>query len=149
MSVSLSDEEKGVPEPEFDNHNTTDQPAECAPVSAFIRFWVRILRQLIHSKSVGNAQGTRISIINEYHDPNFDPSAPALEDESPYPEVRSAVANTDDPTMPSSTLRAWVIGLLWSVLISGVNQFFYLRYPTIAVSQVHLLQSFSVPPFQC
>ena len=33
-------------------------------------------------------------------DPNFDPGALLLEDESPYPEVRSAVANTDDPEMP-------------------------------------------------
>jgi len=36
-----------------------------------------------------------------------------LEDDSPYPEVRSAVANTDDPNIPVSTLRAWVIGELF------------------------------------
>jgi hypothetical protein len=59
-----------------------------------------------------------------------------LEDESPYPEVRAAVANTDDPKMPSSTIRAWVVGLIWAVIISGVNQFFYLRYPSIAIDQV-------------
>jgi len=44
--------------------------------------------------------------VDDNDDPNFDPTAPALEDESPYPEVRSAVANTDDPKMPSSTFRA-------------------------------------------
>jgi hypothetical protein len=38
MSVSLSDEEMGAPE--FDNHNTTKQPVEGAPVSIFIRFRV-------------------------------------------------------------------------------------------------------------
>ncbi|KAI0291282.1 hypothetical protein BC826DRAFT_912486 [Russula brevipes] len=32
--------------------------------------------------------------------------------ESPYAEVRSAVANTDDPTIPASTFRAWAVGLL-------------------------------------
>lgn len=32
------------------------------------------------------------------------------EEDSPYPEVRAAVANTDDPEMPSNTLRVWVIG---------------------------------------
>ena len=40
------------------------------------------------------------------------------EDDSPYPEVRSAVANTDDPTMPASTLRSWVIGLIFAIVIS-------------------------------
>jgi hypothetical protein len=59
-----------------------------------------------------------------------------LEDESPYPEVRAAVANTDDPTMPSSTLRAWVVGLFWAVLIPGVNQFFAFRYPSVGVGEV-------------
>jgi hypothetical protein len=59
-----------------------------------------------------------------------------IEDESPYPEVRCAVANTDDPTMPSSTFRAWVVGLILAVLIPGVNQFLFLRYPSIAITQV-------------
>jgi hypothetical protein len=59
-----------------------------------------------------------------------------LEDESPYPEVRSAVANTDDPTMPTSTIRAWVVGLFWAVLLPGVNQFFLFRYPAVYIDQV-------------
>ena len=74
--------------------------------------------------------------VDDNDDPNFDPAAPVLEDESPYPEVRSAVANTDDPTMPSSTFRAWVVGLIWAVLLPGVNQFFSFRYPSVAVNQV-------------
>ena len=45
------------------------------------------------------------------------------DDDSPYPEVRSAVANTDDPDMPVGTFRAWVIGLLWSIILPGMNQF--------------------------
>ena len=69
-------------------------------------------------------------------DPNFDPTAPVLEDESPYPEVRSAIANTDDPKMPSSTFRAWVVGLIWAVLLPGVNQVFFFRYPSVQVNQV-------------
>jgi hypothetical protein len=86
--------------------------------------------------------------VDDDDDPNFDPTAPVLEDESPYPEVRSAVANTDDPTMPSSTLRAWVVGLMWAVLIPGVNQVFYFRYPYVGISQVCekiSLQRFSLP----
>lgn len=77
-------------------------------------------------------------IDNDPDDPNFDPTAATLEDESPYPEVRSAVANTDDPTMPSSTFRAWVIGLMWAILIPGVNQFFFFRYPSVNITQVRV-----------
>ena len=44
-----------------------------------------------------------------YSVPNSDIVA---EDDSPYPEVRSAVANTDDPDMPTSTIRSWVLGEL-------------------------------------
>ncbi|KAH8981414.1 small oligopeptide transporter [Lactarius akahatsu] len=74
--------------------------------------------------------------ITDPDDPNFDPTAVALEDESPYPEVRSAVANTDDPTMPSSTFRAWVIGIMWAILIPGVNQFFFFRFPSVTITQI-------------
>ena len=59
-----------------------------------------------------------------------------LEDGSPYPEVRSAVSNTDDPTMPSSTFRAWAVGLIWAILIPGVNQLFFFRYPSVTIDQV-------------
>ena len=47
--------------------------------------------------------------------------------DSPYPEVRAAVANFDDPTMPSSTIRAWTLGLLWALVLPSVNQFFLVR----------------------
>ncbi|KAI9457240.1 OPT oligopeptide transporter [Lactarius psammicola] len=78
-------------------------------------------------------------------DPNFDPTAIILEDESPYPEVRSAVANTDDPTMPSSTLRAWVIGIIWAIIIPAINQFFFFRYPSVFISSIiPLLVSFPI-----
>lgn len=91
----------------------------------------------------GHAQELEVP-TDDHDDPNFDPTVAALEDESPYPEVRSAVSNTDDPSMPSSTFRAWVVGLIWAVLIPGVNQFFFLRYPSINISQVRAL--FRVPP---
>lgn len=57
-------------------------------------------------------------------DPNLDPEHVGdYEEDSPYPEVRSAVANTDDPAMPVSTIRAWVLGLAWAILIPGLNQY--------------------------
>lgn len=40
-------------------------------------------------------------------------STALTEDDSPYPEVRSAVSNTDDQSIPTSTLRAWVLGKLF------------------------------------
>jgi hypothetical protein len=62
-----------------------------------------------------------------------------IEDESPYPEVRSAVSNTDDPTMPVSTLRAWVLGIIWAAILAGTNQFFFFRYPAVNISGVRVL----------
>ncbi|KAG8851135.1 hypothetical protein FRB96_009476 [Tulasnella sp. 330] len=56
------------------------------------------------------------------NDPNWDITAILSPDESPYAEVRAAVANIDDPEMPCSTIRAWAIGLVWAILISGLNQ---------------------------
>ena len=58
------------------------------------------------------------------------------EEDSPYPEVRSAVANFDDDTMPASTIRAWVLGIIGAIVLPGVNQFFYLRYPGIVIGSV-------------
>ncbi|KAF8631657.1 hypothetical protein AX17_005059 [Amanita inopinata Kibby_2008] len=77
--------------------------------------------------------------LPEFDDPNIDKSAAiegVLEDDSPYPEVRSAVANTDDPSIPASTLRSWVIGLVWAILIPGLNQFFFFRYPSVTVTGI-------------
>ncbi|WWD18152.1 OPT family small oligopeptide transporter [Kwoniella shandongensis] len=52
-----------------------------------------------------------------------------IEEDSPYPEVRVSVSNIDDPEMPALTLRAWVLGLLFTVLASGANTFFHFRNP--------------------
>ena len=72
-----------------------------------------------------------------------------LEDDSPYPEVRSAVANFDDPDMPASTLRAWSLGLVWAILISGMNQFFYFRYPSVSIGSVRTPLYPVLPPPDC
>ncbi|KAL5490446.1 hypothetical protein ACEPAI_5279 [Sanghuangporus weigelae] len=81
----------------------------------------------------------------DFDDPNFDPNAVVLEDDSPYPEVRSAVANTDDPSMPCSTIRSWTIGLVFAIVMSGLNQFFFFRYPSVTIGNlVAQLLSFPV-----
>lgn len=72
----------------------------------------------MHGRAIEEVTG------GDYDDPNLDPNAVGdFEDDSPYPEVRSAVANTDDTSIPVGTLRAWIIGLAWAVLIPGLNQY--------------------------
>ncbi|KAG9000993.1 hypothetical protein FRB90_011695, partial [Tulasnella sp. 427] len=51
------------------------------------------------------------------------------EEDSPYPEVRASVSNTDDPDMPCLTFRVWIIGLPLCLALSGINMYLYLRYP--------------------
>ncbi|KAF8342569.1 OPT oligopeptide transporter [Cantharellus anzutake] len=55
-------------------------------------------------------------------------------EDSPYPEVRAAVSNLDDPTMPANTFRMWILGLLFTIIIAGLNQFFSLRYPSVTIT---------------
>jgi OPT family small oligopeptide transporter len=77
--------------------------------------------------------------LPDFDDPNIDKDealAGVLEDDSPYPEVRSAVANTDDPDIPCNTFRAWVLGIIFAILIPGLNQFFFFRYPSVTVSGI-------------
>ena len=52
---------------------------------------------------------------------------------SPYAEVRGVVDNHDDPTLPVSTIRAWIMGLFFSCCISFINSFFDVRLPSIYV----------------
>ncbi|KFH66296.1 hypothetical protein MVEG_08395 [Podila verticillata NRRL 6337] len=56
------------------------------------------------------------------------------EDDSPIEEVRVTVPNTDDPSVPCNTFRMWFLGLLFTCIISFVNQFFYMRQTTITIS---------------
>jgi hypothetical protein len=43
---------------------------------------------------------------------------------SPYAEVRASVSNTDDPSLPVETFRAWFIGLFFGGLFGAANQVF-------------------------
>jgi OPT oligopeptide transporter protein len=54
-------------------------------------------------------------------------------EDSPYPEVRAAVDNTDDMSVPANTLRAWFLGLIFVTIGSGLNVFFSLRDPNISI----------------
>lgn len=63
---------------------------------------------------------------------------------SPYPEVRSIADPVDDPNLPVETVRAYVLGILWVIIGTGVNQFFEPRMPPISISS-HLLQFLVYP----
>jgi OPT family small oligopeptide transporter len=64
---------------------------------------------------------------------------------SPYAEVRAVVDNHDDPDMPCSTIRAWIIGTFFACCISFINCFFDVRFPSIYVlSPVPQLLAFPV-----
>jgi hypothetical protein len=41
---------------------------------------------------------------------------------SAYAEVRESVPNTDDPSLPCETFRAYFLGLFFVALFAGVNQ---------------------------
>ena len=43
------------------------------------------------------------------------------------------VDNKDDPGMPCSTIRAWTIGVAFSVFLAFVNQLFSIRQPAINI----------------
>ncbi|KAI0035859.1 OPT oligopeptide transporter [Vararia minispora EC-137] len=94
-------------------------------------------------------EGGKVVAVPELsEDPNFDPSHMQFEDDSPYPEVRSSVSNTDDPSMPVSTFRAWFLGLIWAIVIPGVNQFFSFRFPSVTITTlVPLLLSYPILSF--
>ncbi|KAK3346905.1 OPT oligopeptide transporter protein-domain-containing protein [Lasiosphaeria hispida] len=70
--------------------------------------------------------------------------AALITNNSPYSEVRGVVDNHDDPSMPSSTIRAWVIGLSFSSLIGFINTFFGIRQPPISLGP-NVVQLLSYP----
>lgn len=66
----------------------------------------------------------------QFDDPNIDrANLDDMDEDSPYPEVRSAVANTDDPDMPVNTIRVWILGMVMAIIIPGLNQFLYVPLP--------------------
>ncbi|KAK9345357.1 OPT oligopeptide transporter protein-domain-containing protein [Lipomyces starkeyi] len=53
---------------------------------------------------------------------------------SPYPEVRAITDPYDDPTAPVETFRAYLLGIIWTIIGTGVNQFFTTRMPSITIT---------------
>lgn len=59
--------------------------------------------------------------------------AAILTSSSPYAEVRAVVHNGDDVNIPCSTIRSWIIGLIFVVVVAFMNQLFSVRQPSISV----------------
>ncbi|KAK1147785.1 hypothetical protein N8T08_000298 [Aspergillus melleus] len=68
-------------------------------------------------------------------------------DDSPFPEVRAAVRPKDDVHLPVNTVRMWVIGILFTIVGSGLNQFFSLRQPSVTISA--LVAQLAAYPIGC
>ncbi|GAO19985.1 uncharacterized protein UV8b_03347 [Ustilaginoidea virens] len=63
---------------------------------------------------------------------------------SAYAEVRAVVDATDDPTELVATFRVFVMGTIFSIAGSAIEQFFALRMPTINMSP-YMVQLVSMP----
>lgn len=63
------------------------------------------------------------------------------DDDSPYEIVKHSVSNKDDSSMYSLTFRVWVLGVLFTGVLSFVNQFFFYRQNQLSLggSVVQLL----------
>lgn len=63
---------------------------------------------------------------------------------SPYPEIRSITDPFDNNDMPTETLRAYAIGLFWTLIGSIINNFFIHRLPSISLG-LHTVQLLLLP----
>lgn len=85
----------------------------------------------------------KVALDNENADPNTENTRKLLsefhfqkqlaENDSPYPEVRAVVDPFDDPATPVNTFRVWLLGTIFCILGTGIDQFFSLRYPGIYI----------------
>ncbi|KAI0344144.1 glutathione transporter [Trametopsis cervina] len=59
-----------------------------------------------------------------------------FEDESPYPEVRAAVSNTDDPSTPVNTFRVWFLGCITVFFVTALNQTMSMRNASFTLNSL-------------
>ncbi|KAK9357305.1 hypothetical protein V1504DRAFT_479002 [Lipomyces starkeyi] len=69
----------------------------------------------------------------EFYDFDLKLEAVLIGSISPCPEVRSVVDATDDVDTPVESIRAYFLGFLYIIAISGINQFFVTRQPHISI----------------
>ncbi|KAF9368501.1 hypothetical protein CPC16_005291, partial [Podila verticillata] len=66
------------------------------------------------------------------------------EENSPIPEVAAIVSNKDDPTLPVMTFRYWVMAVIFSIILSFFNQFFWFRTHPMTINAL-VIQLLSYP----
>ncbi|KAL2849587.1 small oligopeptide transporter, OPT family [Aspergillus pseudoustus] len=90
------------------------------------------------SKStIKESQPNNLELNNEteiLNDGDAEKILPYEADDSPFPEVRAVVRPVDDIELPVNTVRMWTIGILFTIIGSGLNQFFSLRQPSVTIS---------------
>ncbi|KAL2819753.1 OPT oligopeptide transporter protein-domain-containing protein [Aspergillus granulosus] len=87
--------------------------------------------------SIKESQPDNQEINNEteiLNDGDAEKILPYEADDSPFPEVRAVVRPVDDPELPVNTVRMWTIGILFTIIGSGLNQFFSMRQPSVTIS---------------
>ncbi|GEQ68733.1 hypothetical protein JCM33374_g2401 [Metschnikowia sp. JCM 33374] len=67
-----------------------------------------------------------------------------IEFHSPYPEVRAVTEPYDDADLPCETLRVYIVGIIWTVIGSFINEFFMERQPAITLNS-SVVQIFLYP----
>lgn len=85
----------------------------------------KYLRQLINKEA--------IEISDEKYSFALRLEAALIHFHSPYPEVRAISDPIDNPEEPAETWRVYLLGIVWVIIGSGVNQFFEPRMPPISV----------------
>ncbi|RSL53641.1 hypothetical protein CEP53_007683 [Fusarium sp. AF-6] len=55
-------------------------------------------------------------------------------EDSPFDQVQAVVPPFDDPTIPVNTFRGWFLGIISTLIFSGILQFFQLHSPPIFLS---------------
>ncbi|KAF9899145.1 hypothetical protein BX616_003223 [Lobosporangium transversale] len=66
------------------------------------------------------------------------------EENSPIPEVAAIVSNKDDPSLPVMTFRYYVMAIIFSLILSFFNQFFWFRTHPMTISTL-VIQLLSYP----
>lgn len=73
--------------------------------------------------------------LNDAHKMNGTPSTPS-EDRCSVEEVALVVPETDDPSIPVMTFRAWFLGLTSCIILIFLNTFFIYRTQPLTISAI-------------
>lgn len=84
----------------------------------------------------GQVDGHHSSSSSDHDTDHEEEEDPLKSDNSPYPEVRASVTNTDNTSLSINTPRMWFLSMFFAVAGSATNLFFSLRYPSVAITPV-------------